>query len=85
MAHFYVSCQGSRGSVHRLGGAAGGVRATLASYQGSISVYLSHKNGVDFVRIERGSWGGTGDNGTIYNGPVNRKIKPVKAKKGRKP
>jgi hypothetical protein len=74
MAHFYVSCQGSRGSVHRLGGAGGGVHATLASYQGSISVRLYHRDGVDYVRVYAGTWSGVGDERKIYDGPVNRKM-----------
>jgi hypothetical protein len=77
MAHFYVSCQGSRGSVHRLGGKNAGVRATLAGWQGSIQVRLYERDGVDYVVVTRGHWNGTGDDGTIYDGPVNRAmVKP---------
>jgi len=80
MAHFYVSCQGSRGGVHRLGGASGGVRATLASYQGSISVRLYHRDGVDFVHVSASTWQGAGDPREIYNGPIDRQApKRIKA------
>lgn len=84
MAHFYVSAKGSRSAVHRLGGMNSGVQATLASYQGSISVWLYHENGIDCVQVSSGCWQGAGEEREIYNGPINRplareiKKRPVK-------
>lgn len=71
MAHFYVECSGSRGAVSRLGGAGSGVRATLAGWNGGVSVRLYHRNGIDCVRIERTTWNGSGTPGLLYDGPVN--------------
>lgn len=80
MANIYVSCQGSRGSVHRLGGSYG--RTIAATYQGAVEVTLYRKTkgkgkkAVDTycARIELIKWGSSYGNGVaavLYDGPVN--------------
>lgn len=71
MAHFYVSCRGGGNAVHRLGGAAGGVTATAASYNGSISIRCWQKDGTDWARVAMGKWEGTGTDRVLYDGPIN--------------
>lgn len=61
MAHFYAEAQGSRGAVHRLGGAKGGARTSCNGWNSGISVYAYvNADGKDCFTIEltAGSGGG---------------------------
>lgn len=77
MANIYVSCQGSRGAVHRLGGSYG--RTIAATYQGAVDVTLYRKTkgkgkkAVDTycARISLTTWQGQGVDAVLYDGPVN--------------
>lgn len=87
MAAYYTSCQGSRGSVSRLGGSQGGVNATVAGWSGGCDVYLSdNDDGVPWLRVVLRRWHGNGIERTIYDGPVNALGKPatfIKPKKAK--
>jgi len=72
MAHFYGEVQGSRGPVHRLGGASSGLKTIAASYQGAVSVQLYEEDGVDMARVSLCRWQGSGVYKVLYEGPVDK-------------
>ena len=70
MAHFLGTLQGARGEASRLGGKESGLRTVAASWQGSVRVYLSVENGVDWATV------------LLYEGPISGEgAKEFKAKR----
>lgn len=87
MAAYYVTAQGSsKGHIHRLGGAIGGVSATCAGWRGAVNVRLRDKDGISWATVTLGRWNSAGIDRTLYDGPVDAKGKPasfVKVKKAK--
>lgn len=84
MAAYYTSIRGSRGDVHRLGGAAGGVCATVAGWSGGCTTRLRDVDGVSWLTVTLHRWDGQGIDRTIYDGPVNAAGKPATSIKPKK-
>jgi len=73
MAHFYGSVQGHKGSVTRTGSKNSGYNATVASWEGAVTVvawYNEEKN-EDWVTVRLTTWKGAGKDVPLYRGPVN--------------
>lgn len=83
MARMYGSVQGSRGSVHRLGGQS--MRTLAASWQGAVTVRLYVKTTgkgktlvqTDMALVCLGTWNGQGTEKVLYHGPVGE-FKPTR-------
>lgn len=71
MAHFYGTIQGARGEASRLGHKSSGLSVKAASWQGAVSVYLYHDNGVDCARVSLTTHHNAGVNRVLYDGPVS--------------
>ena len=71
MAHFYGTLQGGRGRSTRTGYKTTGLHTVAASWQGAVSVDLSHKDGRDMVEVRFRPWEGAGTDRLIYKGPVD--------------
>jgi hypothetical protein len=72
MSHFYGTVQGSRGVASRTGGKSGGMRATAASWSGSIRVELRHddETGKDHFRVVQSTWHGHGISEVLATGVI---------------
>ena len=72
MAHFYATIQGSRGPASRLGTARSGLTATAASWQGAVTVELTHDpaTDTDMAVVRLCPWHGAGVDRVLYRGPV---------------
>jgi hypothetical protein len=70
MAHFYGSVQGARGEATRLGHKSSGMRTVAASWSGSVTTELYHRDGVDYARVRLLPWNNMGVERTLYDGPV---------------
>lgn len=59
MAHFLAEVQGSRGTVHRLGGKDSGANAKAQGWNFGVSVRMAHEDGEDvaYVYLTSGSNG----------------------------
>jgi len=75
MSHFYGIISGNRGEATRGGSRDSGYRATAASWQGSVQVYLHHNadTGIDEARVTLEPWHGAGTSVVLYDGPVSGK------------
>jgi hypothetical protein len=72
MAHFYGDVSGrSSTTASRLGTARSGLTVRAASWQGSISVQLYEKDGVDYANVIMKPWHGVGNFKVLYSGPVS--------------
>lgn len=73
MSHFYGIISGNRGEATRGGSKDSGYRATAASWQGSVRVYLHHNSatGKDEARVELQPWHGHGTSRVLYDGNVD--------------
>lgn len=76
MAHFYGTMQGARGATSRLGHKGTGIRSTLASWSGAVSVTLYHdpKTGRDMFRVDQDSHHGAGIARPILCGVVGGSV-----------
>ena len=72
MAHFYGILQGSRGEVSRLGTKTSGIHATLASWNGAISVELqySKEKDSDIFVVRQKPWQGHGVSENLVAGTI---------------
>jgi hypothetical protein len=73
VAHFYGILQGNRGEASRLGTTSSGMDATVASWQGAVSVRLWYDSATDtdMADVSLIPWHGAGDNVRLYAGPVS--------------
>lgn len=71
MAAYLVKASGSRGEVQRLGGAQGGVRATLAGWHGAVAVRAYDREGIPWLEVRLVMHRGQGREGAIYDGPYD--------------
>lgn len=73
MAHFYATLHGTRGEASRLGTKSSGMDATVASWQGAVSVRLWHDGATDtdMAEVSLIPWHGAGDKTPLYAGPVS--------------
>ena len=73
MAQFRGVLQGGRGEVSRLGHKSTGLSATLASWQGAVSVRLWHdsETDTDMAEVTLQPWHGSGISAVLYRGPVS--------------
>lgn len=71
MAHFIAYVRGQRGEASRLGSKTSGMHSTTASWQGSVTVELYEKAGVDYALVSLNPWKGQGSAKMIYDGPVS--------------
>jgi hypothetical protein len=71
MAHFLGTIQGCRGEASRLGGKGSGLRSVAASWEGSVRVYLTSNNDVDWATVRLEPWQGSGRSVLLYDGPVS--------------
>ena len=78
MAHFYGSVQGDKGEVHRLGTKNSGMSATVASWEGAVTVDAWHdkETGKDTVIVAKKPWNGAGESRVLYTGAIG-KLKEV--------
>lgn len=72
MAHFRSTIKGHRGEASRLGTKTSGMDATVASWQGAVSVRLWHdeETGQDMAEVALATHHGAGVNRVLYRGPV---------------
>lgn len=73
MAHFRGTLQGHRGDASRLGSKASGLQVSAASWQGSVVVYLTEDNGIDYAHVALAPHHGKGESRVLYSGPVSGK------------
>ena len=73
MAQYLAAIKGQRGEASRLGSKRSGMDATVASWEGSVSVRLWHdaKTGRDMARVSLEPWHGSGSSRSLYYGPVS--------------
>ena len=73
MAHFYATLRGSRGKASRVGTKSTGMDATVASWQGAVSVRLWHDRATDrdMADVSLIPWHEAGDSIRLYAGPVS--------------
>ena len=73
MAHFYATLRGNRGKASRVGTKSSGIAATVASWQGAVSVRLWHDRAThrDMADVSLIPWHGAGDSIPLYAGPVS--------------
>jgi len=72
VAHFYATLRSRQGEASRLGTKASGMDATVASWQGAVSVRLWHDSATDtdMADVSLIPWNGAGNNVPLYAGPV---------------
>lgn len=75
MAHFRGTLLGNRGMTSRLGTKASNLAATLASWQGAVSVQLWYDpvNETDMAEVRLTKHNGVGSHRLLYHGPVSGK------------
>jgi len=73
VAHFYATLHGTRGEASRLGTKSSGMDATVASWQGAVSVRLWYDSATDtdMADVSLIPWHGAGDSIPLYAGPVS--------------
>ena len=73
MSHFYGSVQGNRNFVTRCGSKNSGYNATVASWEGAVTVvaWYNEDKEEDWVTIRLNTWRGAGNVVPIYRGPIN--------------
>lgn len=74
MSHFYGTMQGQAGEATRRGSRLSGLSMHSASWEGSVSVRLSEKDGVDYATVSLQSWKGKGVSLLLYDGPISGPI-----------
>jgi len=84
MVQFYGSAQGNKGEVHRLGDKKSGLDVLAASWNGCITVRLSHNpdTGEDRFSILQGTWQGEGISEFIASGVLGQPTKRGKVGEG---
>lgn len=72
MAHFRGTLQGSRGQASRLGSKQSGITTDAQSWEGAVSVTLTHDERLDkdVALVEQHRHHGAGISRTLYRGPV---------------
>ena len=73
MSHFYGVMQGNRKKVTKCGDRGSGISATVATWDGAITVEIHHNaaNNEDMVTIRLREWLGHGQAGILYSGPLS--------------
>lgn len=72
MAHFRGIIAGARSDVSRLGHKKSGMRVEAQSWQGKVTVYLSHdeRTGKDMAAVYLQTHNNAGTSQCLYDGPV---------------
>ena len=81
MAQFQADIEGTRGRASRLGTKTSGMLAVVRSWEGQVSVYLSHHDDVDhaYVTLEPHSSHGGSGRIVLYDGPCSGWRQAIKA------
>jgi len=76
MAHFYGKLMGGRKEIHRTGTPKSGMSATVASWEGAVSIDAWHdkKTGKDMVSVAKRPWQGVGETKLLYAGKIGQVI-----------